>query len=158
MKLMQNKKWATVSVGLLLVASLLLGGCTNLTPVDPQPSPAPAPSPSPTPPPASQLPESKDVIVTYNYGDTDKVQLSANNIVLKIGQRLILQPASGLTKNTHFTSSGEYFFSDVMKPAPTVQDSGQAVFTAIKQGKGKLQIIPNTNETARAVDLWVTVQ
>ncbi|WP_425058949.1 hypothetical protein [Sporomusa carbonis] len=127
---------------------LLIVGCANLTPVEPQPSPTS---------PSKQTTE-KDVKVTYNYNATDKVQLSANNIVLKVGQRLILEPAQGLTKNTRFSSSGEYFFGDIMQQETNQQETGRVIFIAKKPGKGKLQIIPNTNETARAVDLWVTVE
>ncbi|XEQ94700.1 hypothetical protein SCACP_35990 [Sporomusa carbonis] len=148
MRFMQNKPWAVVFVGLLLSVMLLIVGCANLTPVEPQPSPTS---------PSKQTTE-KDVKVTYNYNATDKVQLSANNIVLKVGQRLILEPAQGLTKNTRFSSSGEYFFGDIMQQETNQQETGRVIFIAKKPGKGKLQIIPNTNETARAVDLWVTVE
>lgn len=132
---------------LLLLGSLLLGGCNNLFPFNQMPDPS---NPSPK--------QINEVRVIYNYNGTDKVQLSANNIILKTGQRLILQPAPGLTKTTRFVSSGENFFGDVMKQEGDAQASGKAVFTAIKPGKGKLQIIPNTDEVERAVDLWVTVE
>ena len=36
--------------------------------------------------------------------------------------------------------------------------STQVVFTAIKPGSGKLQILPNMTETERAVDLAITVK
>ncbi|MEG6586072.1 hypothetical protein [Dendrosporobacter sp. 1207_IL3150] len=148
---MINKQTFHVAIIFMLMLSVFLGGCSNVNPVDPQP-------PYSTTPPANQPPQGNDVVVTYNYGDTDKVQLSANNVVLKVGQKLILQPAQGLTKNTRFTSSGENFFGDVMKQEVSDNNSGKAVFTAIKAGKGKLQIIPNTTEVERAVDFWVTVQ
>jgi hypothetical protein len=134
------------AVGILLSVILLVSGCETLRPIEPQPTPAP-------PKQSTQ----NDFVITYNYGDTDKVQLSANDIVLKVGQRLVLQPAPGLTKSTRFSSSGEYFFGDIMKQEAS-QNTGKVVFTAIKPGKGKLQIIPNDTETDRATDLWVTVQ
>ncbi|WP_371367245.1 hypothetical protein SRRS_12810 [Sporomusa rhizae] len=136
---------------LLLSGSILLGGCANnLTPVEPQ-SPPPAVTP-----PAGQ-PPAKDVVVTYNYKDAEPVQLSANNITLKVGQRIVLSPAPGLTKTTRFTSSGENFWGDIMKSEVDPQESGQAIFSAIKPGKGKLKVIPNSTDTDHATDLWVTV-
>lgn len=144
-----NKKIIGLVLGLFLAAGLLLGGCTNIRPIDPQ---------SPPTIPAGQESGTKEIRVTYNYSATDKVQLSNNNIVLKVGQKLILEPAPGLTKNTRFMSSGEYFFSDVMDSDNIQPESGKLIFVAKKPGKGKLQIIPNYSETNRAVDLWVTVQ
>jgi PBP1b-binding outer membrane lipoprotein LpoB len=149
MKTIYNNKVAAAAAILLLAGSVLLGGCSNINPVEPRP-----PYTLPPAPPT----EAKDVKVTYNYNATDKVQLSANNIVLKVGQKLILEPARGLTTNTRFTSSGEYFFADVMKQEGNAQANGKAIFIAEKPGKGKLQIIPNTNDTSRAIDFWVTVQ
>lgn len=153
---MKNKfKQLTCATAILLAFSIfLLYGCTNLNPVVPQ-------SPSSNNPPAQQTPltqQTNDFIVTYNYSDTGKVELSANDIVLNVGQKLILQPAPGLTKNTRFVSSGEYFFGDIMQQETAPTDTTKAAFTAIKAGKGKLQIIPNSTETDRATDLWVTVQ
>lgn len=152
MKVICNKIRMRAIVCALLSFVLLLGGCTNINPTDPQQPPY-------SPPSAGQPPQTGgDVTVTYNYNATDKVQLSANNIMLKTGQKLIIKPVRGLTENTRFTSSGENFFGDIMKQEENPQASGQVVFTAIKTGKGKLQIIPNTNDLDRAVDLWVTVQ
>jgi len=136
---------------LLFSGSLLLGGCTNINPLEPQP-------PYSTTPPSKPSDQADEFKVTYNYNATDKVQLSANNITLKVGQKLILEPAPGLTKNTRFTSSGEYFFGDIMQQQGDPKETGKAIFVAIKPGKGKLQIIPNSTEVDRAVDLWVTVQ
>ncbi|HMM20415.1 MAG TPA: hypothetical protein PKA10_06725 [Selenomonadales bacterium] len=135
------------AVALLLLAGWLLAGCTNTTPTDRPPYSLP--------PGSSTSP--KDIVVTYNYHDTDKVQLSDNNISLSVGQKLILRPAPGLTKNTRFTSSGQYFFGEVMKQ-DNPQETGKATFTAIKPGKGRLQIIPSTDQVDRATDLWVTVK
>ncbi|MBP2625346.1 MAG: hypothetical protein H6Q68_57 [Firmicutes bacterium] len=143
-------KWIKFFVGTLLSTILFLSGCTNnMTPVDPQPYPTN---------PAKPVTEGTDIKVTYNYGDTDKVQLSANDLILRVGQRLILEPAPGLSKNTRFVSSGEFFIGNVMKQEIDEKNSNRVVFTAIKAGKGVLQIIPNTNQTDRAVDLVVTVQ
>jgi len=137
---------------LLLVTTLLIGGCTNnMTPVEPQ-------NPTVPPSPAKQTTDVQEYNVTYNYGDTGPVQLSANNLVLKIGQKLILQPAPGLTKNTHFTSGNDNFWGDVMQQEGDQSSTGQLVFVAKQAGKGKLQIIPNSTETDRATDLLVTVQ
>lgn len=149
MKKMQHVKRLLSFVGTLLVTILFLGGCTNLTPVDPQPYPSD---------PAKLLTETTNHKVTYNYNDTDKVQLSTNNLVLKVGQQLTIEPAPGLTTNTRFVSSGEYFFGNIMKQETEDKNNNKVVFTAINPGKGVLQIIPNTNETDRAVDLSVTVQ
>lgn len=132
-----------------LASSLLLAGCSNnLTPVNP---------PNPTTPP-KQSDNAQDYTVTYNYGDTGPVQLSANNLTLKVGQRLILKPAPGLTKNTRFTSVNDNFFGDVMQQEGDQSSTGQLIFRAKQAGKGKLQIIPNSTETDRATDLWVTVE
>ncbi len=147
-KKMQLIRTATI---LLISSGLILGGCTNINPINP-------PSPYSALPPSGQSNTGQDYTVTYNYRDTGPVQLSANNIVLKVGQKLILQPAPGLTKNTRFVSSGENFWGNVMKQESDPQASGKAIFTAIKPGKGKLQIIPDTDKVDRAVDLWVTVQ
>lgn len=149
-----TKTWIYATAITLLSGILLLGGCaTNVNPTTPQ-----QPQPPYTLPPTGQPAQPADVKITYNYDDTSKVKLSNNNITLKVGQRLIIEPAPGLTKMTRFTSSGENFFGDIMKQEGDAQARGKAVFTAIKQGKGRLQIIPNTNDLDQATDLWVTVQ
>lgn len=151
MTLIARIKLIHAVVCLVVLAGLLAGGCNNnLTPVDPNGSAPPA-----SPSPANPVPQEQKV--TYNYGDTGPIQLSANNLELTVGQKLILAPAPGLTKNTRFTSSGENFFGDIMQQEGDT-GTGQVVFVAKKAGKGKLQIIPNTNETSRAIDLWVTVR
>jgi hypothetical protein len=139
----------------LFIFALFLTACTNVTPLTPQaPNSALPPSDQP-----SQVSGLADYVVTYNYADTGPVQLSGNNIVLKVGQRLILQPAAGLTANTRFTSSGEYFWGDIMQQQQQAsQQTGNATFTATKAGKGKLSIVPNGTDTERATDLWATVQ
>ncbi|MBP2636876.1 MAG: hypothetical protein H6Q72_2783 [Firmicutes bacterium] len=149
-----GKKLIQTAGLLLLISSLLLGGCSDLTPVEPQKPTSPT---SPTTP-SKQTPDVQEVKVTYNYGATGPVELSANNVSLKVGQKLILQPASGLTGNTRFRSGNDNFFGDVMEQQGDQNDSGQLVFLAKKPGKGKLQIIPNSTEEARAADFWVTVQ
>ena len=141
-----RSRFAVLAAVLLLTGALLLGGCVNQVSTD---SPATLPGGSPAPTGGAK--------VVYNYGDTGPVKLSDNNIVLKVGEKLVLQPAAGLTKNTRFSSSGEYFFADVMKQENQPSD-GKLVFSAVKPGKGRLQIIPNSTETDRAVDLWVTVE
>ncbi|CUH95141.1 hypothetical protein P22_1210 [Propionispora sp. 2/2-37] len=134
---------------LFLSLSLLWGGCgTNITPVDPRPS-------TPVKPPAGQVAPAA-VKVTYNYGSSGPVELSSRQITLKVGQKLILEPTPGLTKHTRFRSSGENFFGDIMRQES--EQTGKLVFTAVKAGKGKLQIIPNNTETERSADLWVIVQ
>ncbi|QDR82334.1 hypothetical protein [Sporomusa termitida] len=150
MKLILRTKIIHAVVCLVLVGLLAAGCSNNMTPVDPNGSAPPA-----APSPATPVPQEHKV--TYNYGDTGPIQLSANNLVLTVGQKLILAPAPGLTKNTRFISSGENFFGDIMQQEGDT-GTGQVVFVAKKAGKGKLQIIPNTNETSRATDLWVTVQ
>ena len=130
----------------VLAFTLFLGGCSNVRPIDSQTS---------TPPVLGQ--SDKAVKVTYSYNDSGEVKLSANNISLKVGQQLLLEPAVGLSKKTRFMSSGENFFSDVMEQVKT-QDETKLVFVAKAPGKGKLQIIPNYTEVERAIDFWVTVQ
>jgi len=151
MKRIIHLKWIGFFVVILLSTILFLSGCTNMTPLDPQTSPNT---------PAKSLTDGTDLKVTYSYNDsgTDKVQLSTNNLILKVGQKLILEPAPGLTTNTRFVSSGQYFFGTVMKQETSDGGGNRVVFTAIKPGKGILQIIPNTDQTDRAVDLSVTVQ
>lgn len=144
MKIIPTKSMIKVAFGIILSGILLIAGCDTFRQIEPRPTP-------------TQPQSAPDFVVTFNYNNTDKVQLSANDFVLKVGQRLILQPAPGLTGETHFTSSGEDFFGDIMKQE-TDQPPGKAVFTAIKPGKGRLQIIPNSTETERATDLLVTVQ
>lgn len=151
MKKRYSKLLICIIAVLLLSLSALVGGCTNLTPVEPQ-SP-----PRTVTPPAGQT-QGSDFVVTYNYGDTDKVQLSANNLMMKVGQRLILSPAPGLTQTTRFTSSGENFWGDIMKQEAAPPDSVQTIFTAIKAGKGKLLVVPNGTDVNRAVELWATVE
>lgn len=151
MKLLLNKKWVSFSIGLYLTSIILLSGCANLNPLTPQSQPLPTP-------PTKQVSDTSDYTVTYNYTDTGNVQLSANNAILKVGQKLILVPALHLTANTRFTSSGPDYIGDFMTQDSSDQNSGKVVFTAIKPGKGKLQVIPNTSDIARAADLWVTVQ
>jgi len=147
--MLQQNKWMIFCINILLSIMLLTSGCTSLTPVDPQPSPTP---------PAKLSTTNTDVIVTYNYNATDPVQVSSNNLSLKVGQRLILEPAPGLSKNTRFSSSGgEYFWGDVMKQENSQSSTGKAIFVAIHTGKGKLQIIPNSTEINRSIDLLVTI-
>lgn len=142
-------KWLICLV-LALMLLVLLTGCStqDLRPVDPQPQ-------QPATPPQQVVKE--DVVVTYNYGETGPVQLSNPNPVLKVGQRLILQPAPGFSGNTRFVSSGENFFGDIMEQQENAGNS-RLVFVAKRPGKGRLQIIPNTDQTDRATDLWVTVE
>lgn len=138
---------------LLLFSCIWLTACTNVTPLTPQ-------SPNSALPPSNQQSQDnaqKDYIVTYSYSDTGPVELSDNNIVLKVGQKLILQPAAGFTGNTRFTSSGDYFWGNIMQQQSD-QASTNAVFTATKTGKGRLTIIPNGTDTSRSIDLWATVQ
>lgn len=148
-----------LSIVLLLLFAAFSGGCSNnLTPVEPQPPHSVTP-----PAPGGQTGQpgqtpTNDITVTYNYGATGPVQLSANNLSLKVGQRVILQPAAGVTKTTRFTSSGDNFWGDIMRQDTNQETTGKAVFTAVKAGKGKLLIIPNSTETDRAIELWATVQ
>ena len=165
MKKIFHVKWTGFLVVTLFSTILFLSGCTNLTPVTPQPqtqTPQPQSTQLQTTPqpniPAIPLTEATDFTVTYNYSATDKVTLSANNLVLKVGQKLTLQPAPGLTANTRFISSGDYFFGNVMTQQTDNTSSNTVVFTAISPGKGILQIIPNTDQMDRATDLTVTVQ
>lgn len=151
MKIIYNARFAQAAVLLLLLCSLLLGGCTNMNPVEPQTQP-----PTPTSP-SKQTTDTQEFKVTYNYGATGPVELSRNNLVMKTGQKLILAPAPGLTKNTRFTSANENFFGDIMQQEGD-QANGQLVFVAKQAGKGKLLVIPNGTETDRATELWVTVQ
>lgn len=128
------------------VYSLILAGCTNnMTPVNPTPSI----------PPSRQFNEN-EIKVVYNYDNTNKVQLSNNNLMLKIGQKLILEPAQGLTKITKFSSAGETFIGNIMERQEE-QSTGRVVFIATKPGKGMIKIIPNQTEVDRATELWVTV-
>lgn len=151
MKTIRFKYFLSCVVIVLLSCCVFIGGCTNnMTPVNPTPS-----TPAPGNPPSKQFNENEFKVI-YNYGDTGPVQLSNNNIVMKIGQKLILEPAPGLTKTTRFSSSGADFIGNIMQKEEE-QDTGRVVFTATKPGKGKVQIIPNTTDTNRAVDLWVTV-
>lgn len=147
MKTIHTKAIMRTSLCVLLSGMLLICGCDMFRPIEPPTAPTPPAEPSAL----------KDVVIAYNYNATDNVQLSANDVLLKVGQKLILQPAPGLAGETRFSSSGEHFFGEIMKQEPG-QSIGKAVFTAIKPGKGKLQIIPNGTETDRATDLWVTVQ
>jgi uncharacterized protein YceK len=143
----RNRRFTLVAMlGLMLAFTLLLGGCSDVRPIDSQ---------TPTAPGAVQGVEA--VKVTYNYSDSGAVTLSANNITLKKGQTLIIEPAAGLTKKTRFMSSGENFFNDVMEQVKT-ENNSKLTFVAKAAGKGKLQIIPNYTETDRAIDFWVTVQ
>lgn len=144
---MLNRKKTSFLAVLMLSGALLLGGCVNLTQTG---------SPSAPSAPSGPSTGAGEVKVVYNYNDTDKVQLSANDLVLKVGEKLILQPAAGLTKNTRFKSAGKHFIGDIMKQE-TGQD-GRVVFTAVKAGKGQLQVIPDTDKEDRATDLRVTVE
>ncbi|MCX7781580.1 MAG: hypothetical protein N2491_11865 [Negativicutes bacterium] len=146
---MRTGKLTGLAVIVLLSGSLLLGGCTNITPLDARPGYSL---------PAGPSAGAAALRVTYNFTGTDPVQLSANNIVLKVGQKLTLKPAPGFTGKVRFSSAGEHFWGDIMKQEANKQDSGQVTFTAQKPGKAKLKIIPNTDDVERAVDLWVTVE
>lgn len=146
MKFLYFRSFWCIAAICLVLYTLLLGGCTNnMTPVNPTPGESPT----------KQYNEN-EFKVTYNYGDTGKVQLSNNNIVLKVGQKLILEPSPGLTKVTRFSSSGETYIGDILKQEEQ-KDNGRVVFSAVKPGKGKVQVIPNTTEVDRSSDLWITV-
>jgi hypothetical protein len=69
MKCKTTKKLIFLTVSIIVVSSLLLGGCTQTTPLNPQPGTQPQPG--------SNLPGQvgQTTTITYNYGDTDKVQL-----------------------------------------------------------------------------------
>lgn len=133
---------------LLCVLCIFTAACTNVTPLTPE-----TPNTAPTP-----TGQNEGSTVIYNYTDSGPVQLSKNNITLKVGEKLVLQPAAGLTSNTRFTSSGEYFWGNIMEQVSPDSATTNATFTAIKPGKGKLTIIPNGTETDRQADLWATVQ
>ena len=147
MKIRNQRTTLLALVVLVLAISLTLGGCSDVRPIDSN-----SPISSPTTGQSGDLTK-----ITYSYGDSGAVQLSANNITLKVGQKLILQPVSGLTQKTRFMSSGEFFFNDVMEQEKTQPEEGKLIFIAKVPGKGKLQIVPNYTETDRAVDFWVTV-
>jgi hypothetical protein len=147
MKTIRTKRLAFAAAVIMLSGTLLLGGCVNMVSTD-------APSPSVLTP--GQSTGAYDAKITYNLDSTGKLELSANNIVLKAGQTLLLQPGQGFTGSARFTSSGEYFFGDIMKQEQG--QNGKVIFTAIKTGKGKLQIIPNGTDLEKATDLWVTVE
>lgn len=153
MKTVYSKTWFFIVAVLLLSGLLVLGGCSN-NPLNIQP---PDTSPAPGGSPAKPIVEAKDQRVAYSFDNTGKVQLSANNLTLKTGQRLILEPAQGFSGGVRFTSSGENFFGAVMKQETEGQDNGRVIFTAIKPGKGKLQVMPS-NDPNKITDLWVTVQ
>ena len=140
---MQKTQITLIAAVLLLLSGLVLSSCTNLTPL------------TPVAPNSSLLSGEQDYTVTYNYSDDGPIKLSANNIVLATGKRLILQPASSaLGGKLRFISTG-----NVMKQEGDTQKAGQTVFTAIKPGKGKVQIIPTTTRANnRAIDLLVTVK
>ena len=144
-------RWMVFSLT-VVVLCLLLSGCANITPTEPEPPPIP---PVPTVPPADSASPMK---VSYSYADTGNVQLSANNLTLKLGQQLVLEPAAKMTGRTRFVSSGESYIGDILRQESDQAPTTQVIFTAIKAGKGKLQIIPNMTETERATDLWVTVE
>lgn len=141
--------WRTLAAAAALGIMLLLNGC-NLTPTDQKPY--------------SLMPSTDSTVtadavtVTYSYTDTSSVQLSANPVTLKTGQKLVLEPAPGFSGRTRFVSSGEGYIGSVMRQEADPNPSTHVVFTAIKPGTGKLQIIPNMTETERAVNLTITVQ
>ncbi len=141
-----------VFITLILSIAITFSGC-NLTPTDQKPyllSPADE-SPAPA--------EMADAVkVTYTYGDTGDVKLSATTVTLKVGQRLILEPAAGFSGRTRFVSSGEGYIGNMLQQAANPNPSQQIVFTAVQAGTGKLQIIPNMTETDRAANLTVTVR
>ena len=141
--------WRTLAAAAALGIMLLLSGC-NLTQTDQKPY-------SLMPSTDSTVP-SDAVTVTYSYTDTSSVQLSANPVTLKPGQKLVLEPAPGFSGRTRFVSSGEGYIGTIMRQEADPNPSTRVVFTAIKPGSGKLQIIPNMTATERASDLTITVQ
>lgn len=138
-----------VFITIVLSISITLSGC-NLTPTDQKPYSLNPTAESPVPADA--------VKVTYSYGDTGDVQLSATAVTLKIGQKLILEPAAGFSGSTRFVSSGEGYIGNMLQQTANPNPSQQIVFTAVQSGTGKLQIIPNMTETDRATNLTVTVR
>ena len=141
--------WRTLITTAALGIIILLSGC-NLTQTDQKPySLMPSTDSTVT---------ADTVAVTYSYTDTSGIQLSANPVTLKTGQKLVLEPAPGFSGRTRFVSSGEGYIGGFMRQEADPNPSTRVVFTAIKPGTGKLQIIPNMTETNRAADLTITVQ
>ena len=141
--------WRRLAIVMTLGITLALYGC-NLSPTDQKPYSLS---------PGNEAPAAADTVtVTYNYGDTGNVQLSATTVNLKVGQKLILQPAAGFSGRTRFVSSGEGYIGNMLQQETNPNPSQQIVFTAMNAGTGKLQIIPNMTETERATDLTVTVR
>ncbi len=157
MKHIARKLFFRTAATIILLISILFSACTNILPVDPQNQPQPQ-VPAAPPPTTEQPVVVSDYKVVYNYNDTNKVQLSANDLVLKVGDTLTLVPAAGLTKSTRFRSAGEFFIGNIMEQQTTSPESGKVVFVAKKPGKGKIEIIPNNTETGRAAELIVTVK
>lgn len=134
---------------LIILLCFVFGGC-NLTSTEQ--------SPYSTLPPAGSVDPTDTIKVTYNYGDTGPVQLSSSNITMKVGQKLVLEPAAGVKGRTRFSSSGEGYIGEMLRQESDESPTTKVTFTAVKPGKGKLTIIPNSTETERAADLMITVQ
>ena len=136
-----------VILALLVSLSLVLSAC-NLTPTEQ--------SPSPNVPKAAE--NASAVTVAYSYGATGSVQLSANPVILKVGQKLILEPGAGTTGRTRFVSSGASYVGAILQQETDPSITTRVIFTAVKPGTGELQVIPNMTETERATTLTITVK
>ena len=135
-------------LAILLSLSLALTACGNLTPTEQ--------TPSPTAPQATD--NASTVTVTYTYGPTGNVQLSANPVMLRVGQKLVIEAGGGTTGRTRFTSSGATYVGTFLQQETDPNVTTRVVFDAVKPGTGELQVIPNMTETDRAATLTITVK
>lgn len=136
-------------LAILLTLSLALMACGNLTPTEQQ-------TPSPAAPQATD--NASTITVTYTYGPTGNVQLSANPVMLRVGQKLIIEAGGGTTGRTRFTSSGSTYVGTFLQQETDPNVTTRVVFDAVKPGTGELQVIPNMTETDRAATLTITVK
>lgn len=107
------------------------------------------------------------VTVTYYYGPNNVVTFTQNNIVLRVGQKLILKRDPTSPENlklTRFMSNGESFA--ICQLVEMINKEGDqrgakhdgAIFLAKKPGEGKLQVVPNYGDWNNAGYLFATVK
>ena len=111
------------------------------------------------------------VAEVYYYLDKDNaIAFSKNNFVVQVGQKLVIRRESSapveLRDSRFMSSAGNENFYDVFKIEESINYTGTekgalhdgAVFTAVKPGVGKLQVVPNYSDWDRARFLIVTVR
>lgn len=161
--------------GLLVMLSYSLPKDDDKQKYGPDPRPDPksatkANKPIPVPQQSPQTNSSDQVTIIYSYGADNFVALSQNNLILRVGQKLVLKrdPNSleSLKTSRFMSSAGEDDFYGHFEFVESINRTSNqkgaphdgAVFIAKKPGPAKLQIVPAYSDWDHAKFLNVTIK